>query len=1141
MLRSRLVGSITSPGISSILAIDDSNRLLVAKKNGDIEVYSNDQDKTSSISQFKLFQTYSNLLRNVPNASNLDLNIIDLLYSQELNTIFIKCKCLLILLNSTNLHLYDKIYDKRGINQVWVKTYHPTSSHIDPGNVENLMTLLAYTTSRSNKLRILIWMGRIYQQMLEITLPKQSTDPIIKSLQIVANGQSLLFTMSSGVYIWNFKSMGLHQLNSSKSFSSHSSTISSSSSSSPSSSSPYVVKIDKIYTKKYPDNVIDAITSLKEYTTNGKISTSATTTDHSSITNNDQSKKSKSRFWKSREKSSPNFTNDKSREIRYIFKTHSNDTMILDGMTQNLFIVDIDDTQKSNKLIALEKRQFFQWNNEFNHLHYMSSDLLLLYNDHKLKFVDYNNGFTFLQEYIDQGIKKIINLPGIYYLVWTHNDQLLLYTYQVDDDEDDRYEPITTANSTNTSRSNLTDMADSQSANSEFSICGMYHDSSFYQLWRKVLFYQFFLESPYALQLCASDDPEQSLDICAMKLRDLTVMWCLQMFATFQSCMDKIIYLDNNSNNNPNKNKKKDNSIISYLNKVEEVVIRDIFNFFITMRAPPQLIIVKTFPKEISYLVELISQQEHKCHDDGSADDLTNHYKINPNLIQKWVLPYLTDMRRQLRNLLVQQEKSESNGTITWNYENRHISQDLDFFLLDKHGSIQIETMLTLIETVLFKTYILYVPSMVGPLIRVENLCDKSVVINDLKKKNMFNDLIDFYFQKQMHHDALEFLFNDITDEKTLTDNNQTILIVNYLKRLPNENLKDLFYYLTKLIDNSIDDTKIKNEILISIFESTDPVNLKRDNLKVYEYIDKIDKSLSLEYLEFIIHTIIDVDPEMFTNLVSRYISQLTDVNMDRLEDLLKTNSHYNPNEILHILEDCLLNGTIPNEHRQFIELLQIYPLYRLNEHERSIDILFSNLNDYERASNYCFDVYSDDNKIGSDILLYLLNLLIKKAYPGNGQSTDTDQLFTFLHDYRDKLNIIEVLKALPTNFPIRHIKNFLMYSIRNEKMNDETLSLTKNVLQVELTNVKYSINQKNSSFVEVNSNNTCKVCNKSFHSLSTESVYWFTMPNGKQIVVHYNCGKSLQNKLQNNKQRDSAVNHPMSLSDLKKYIYSDK
>ncbi|CAL9737908.1 vacuolar morphogenesis protein 6 [Monosporozyma servazzii] len=1133
MLRSRLVGSITSPGISSILSINDSNRLLVAKKNGDIEVYSNDQDKTSSISQFKLFQTYSNLLRNVPNALNLDLNIIDLFYSQELNTIFIKCKCLLILLNSTNLHLYDKIYDKRGIKQVWVKTFYQTSLNIDDGNVENSMTLLAYTTLKSNKLRILIWMGRIYKQMLEITLPKQSTDPIIKSLEIVSNGQSLLFTMSSGVYIWNFKAMGLNHSNTSKSFSSHSSTTSSSTASSSSpSSSPYLVKIDKIYTKKYPDNVVDAITSLKEYTTNGTIST-LSTTDNSSITNNnDQSKQNKNRFWKAREKSTPKLPNDESREIRYIFKSHSNDTMILDGMTQNLFIIDIDDTNKSHKIIALEKRQFFQWNNEFNHLHYMSSDLLLLYNDHKIKFVDYNNGFTFLQESIDNGIKKVVNLPGIYYLVWTHDDQLLLYTYQVDDD--DQYELLTVPNGTNTSsRTNLTDMADSQSTNSEFSICGIYHDSSFYQLWRKVLFYQFFLESPFALQLCASDEPEQSLDICAMKLRDLTVMWCLQMFDTFQNCMEKIIYLDNN-------NKKKDNSIIGYLNKVEEVVIRDIFNFFITMRAPPQLVIVKTFPKEISYLVELISQQEHKCHDEGLPHDFISYYKISPTLIQKWVLPYLTDMRRQLRNILVQQVNSESNGNITWNYKNRHISQDLDFFLLDKHGSIQIETMLTLVETVLFKTYILYVPSMVGPLIRVENLCDKSVVITDLKKKKMFSDLIDFFYQKKMHHEALEFLFNDINNEKSQDGTSESNLIVSYLKRLPNENLKDLFHYLTKLLDR-ISDIKIRNEIIISIFESSNQINLDRDNLKVYKFIDKIDTSLSLDYLEFIIHTINDVDPEMFTNLVSRYISQLTEVNMDRLEDLLKTNLHYNPNEILHILEECLMNGTVPNEHIQFIELLQTYPLYRLNEHEKSIDILFSKLNDYERASNYCFDVYSGDNKIGSELLIYLLNLLIKQAYPGTGQSTNTDQLFTFLHDYRDKLKIIEVLKALPTNFPVKHIKNFLTYSIRNEKINDESLSLRKNILQVELTNVKYSINHKYSSFIEVNSNNTCKVCNKSFHSLSTDSVYWFTMPDGKHIIVHYNCGKSLENRLQNNKQRNSTLNHPMNLSDLKKYIYSDK
>ncbi|CAL9732062.1 vacuolar morphogenesis protein 6 [Monosporozyma unispora] len=1124
MLRSRLIGSITSPGISSILSLNDSNRLLVAKKNGDIEVYSNDQDKNSNISQFKLFQTYSNLLRNLPNASNLDLTIKDLLYSKELNTIFIKCKCLLVLLNSTNLHLYDKIYDKRGIKQAWIKTTLTSSSTItsDDGNVENSMTFLIYTTTKSNKLRILIWVGRIYKQMLEISLPKQSTDPMIKSLGIVLQGQSLLFTMSSGVYLWNFKSMALHNLNKSKS-SSHS-TISTSNI-----ISPYLVKIDKVFTKKYPDNVVDAITSLKDYTTNGLLSP----IDNSSITSND-SKQTKHRFWGSSHKTTPSFEINQSKEIRYIFKPHSNDNiLILDGMTQNLLVVNINETNELNKLIAMEKKQFFQWNNKFNHFHYMSSDLLMLHNENTIKFVDYNNGFTFLQETIGHGIKQIVKLPGIFYLVWTQDDQLLLYTYQVDDD-DEQYEPSTIANSCNTSRTNLTQMTDTQSTDSEFSICGMYHDSSFYQLWRKVLFYRFFLESPFALQLCVSDDPQESLDICAMKLRDLTVMWCLQMFATLQNSMNKLISNDSIAK------KKDNNNIIEYLNKIEEVVIRDIFNFFIVMWAPPQLIIVKTFPPEISYLVAFISQQEHKCHDAAvSPQDSEKKYKINPNLIQKWVLPYLTDMRRHLRNLLAQQEQSKSNGTITWNYENRHIPQDLDFFLLDRHGSIHIETMLTLLETVLFKTYILYIPSMVGPLIRVENLCDKSVVIKDLKKMKMFHELIDFYYQRKMHHDALEFLFNELDNEENQDEVNQPDLTIKYLKRLPNKNLKDLFHYLSKLID-TLQDVEIRNNIIKSIFENTSPVNLKRDNLKVYQFIDKIDKSLSLEYLEFIIHTIKDINPEMFANLVARYISQLTDVNMDKLEEFLKSNLQYNPNEILHILEVRLLNATVPFEDKQFIELLQIYPLYRLNSHEKSIDILFNKLNDYKRASDYCYDVYSNDAKIGSSVLLYLLHSIIKNTYPGEDQTINTDQLFTFLQDHRDKLNIVEVLKALPTDFPLKDIKNFLIYSIRNEKMNNESLSLKKNVLQVELTNVKYSINHKSSAFIEVNSNNTCKVCNRNFHSLSTESVYWFTMPNGKEITVHYNCGKALENRLQNTKQRSSNAIQPMNLTDLKKYMYSD-
>ncbi|KAK5959250.1 Vam6p PWA37_003205 [Arxiozyma heterogenica] len=1177
MLRSRLVNSINSSGIVSVLAIDDSCRLLVAKNNGDIEVYITDHDingtfnnsyssdssnsLTESVSiplKFKLSQIYSNLLRNLPNASNLDLHIQDMLYSEQLNTIFIKCKSMLVLLNSANLQVYDKIYDKRGINQVWVKTYmdnlnnssitKPSDDNINSNKVCNInigsngdpITYLVYSTTKASTLRVLFWRGRTYNQMLEINLPKHLKDQTIKSIHIVSKGDAMLFTMSSGVYIWYFKEIKNDSLSnaSSKAFSTQSSGA--------------LLKISQVYSKRYPDNVVDAIFSLKGlYSTENGISTpSFSSLGNIPMVSND-SRQTKYTFWRSVEKKykkkdtiEPNMVSSTNyKDIRYIFEPSNNQILILDGITQNMFTVDIDDQE--SKLIAVDKKQFFQWNKYFNHCENISSDLLLLHNKNTIKFVDYNNGFTFLEERIDQGIKKVINLAGIYYIVWTLDDQLLMYIYQVDDDEGEHLGGyLSTHNSPRMSNvsllyeNNPENSNDSQSHSSEFSICAMYHDSNFYHLWRKVLFYRFFLKSPYALQLCISDDPYKSLDICAMKLRELTVMWCLQMFDALQNTIVGL------RNNNTYKDKlKSKQSFIEYLNKLEEIIIRDIFNMFITMWAPPQLIILKTFPKEISYLVELITQQEHKCNS-LSSQNKGESYKINPILIKEWVLPYLIDMRRHLRNLLVKQQKSSSEGTITWNYESRHISQDLDFFLLDSHDSIKIETMVSLVETVLFKVYVLYVPSMVGPFIRVENLCYEEVVINDLKEKKMYQELLDFYYHKEVHHDALEFLF-DLNDK--FKDNrigpNMSIkdFIIKYLMLLPNENLDDLFFYLTKLLEQ-ISDIHVRNNVLVSIFENCNIINLKRDSLKIYSYLKNIDKALSLEYLEFIIHTVYDINPKMHNYLVRRYISDLNDINNKKLQDFLKNNSQYNPSDIIVLLKNAISDETLTPEMKNFVLLMQVYPYYRLHKHEISIDILFNKLGDYKEAREYCNKVYLANRTVGSGILLYLLKAIIEKSNYRAGDHSSNELLVIFLKDYRDKLDIVQTLKTLPVGLPVKDIKDLLVFAIRHQKTKDEDFSLKKNIMQNELTNLNYSINHKSAKFIEVNSNNICYVCKKKFHSLTTDSVFWCYMPNGKEIIVHYNCGKSLEKRSVINKKNLLPTNkaEKMDLSALRRYVFEN-
>lgn len=451
--------------------------------------------------------------------------------------------------------------------------------------------------------------------------------------------------------------------------------------------------------------------------------------------------------------------------------------------------------------------------------------------------------------------------------------------------------------------------------------------------------------------------------------------------------------------------------------------------------------------------------------------------------------------------------------------------------------------MLSLVETVLFKTYVLYFPSMVGPLIRVENLCDKAVVVSDLKDKKMYKELIDFYYYKGMHHDALEFLFDfhgHSKDEQSEANINARDFIIKYLMLLPNEKLDDLFYYLTKLL-GTINDIHVRNEILVSIFENNNIINLKRDSLKIYNYVDGIDKSLSLKYLEFASSTINDVNPEIYNHLVKRYVFDLNNANKNKLEDFLKnSNLHYNPSDVILILKSVTSDHTVSIETKNFILLMQVYPYYRLKEHEISIDILFNKLGDYKKAQEYCNKIYVDNTIVGSKMLIFFLKEIIEKEYYGKENESKKELLVIFLKDYRDKLDIVEALKAIPLSVPVKDIKDLLIYSLRHKKMRNEDLSLKKNIMRNELTNLNYSINHKSADFIGINSKNICCICKKRFHSFTTESIFWFYTSNEKEIIVHYNCRKSLESRLRKNKQRltPSSKTQKMDLSELRKYIF---
>lgn len=1006
MLKAKLIDSIDSRNVTAILHSPEARKLLVAKENGDIEVYYREREK------LKLYQAYPKLLQS----SQTDETRINGLYeSNELSTVFARCDKSLLLFNSTNLHQYDRIVDRRGIDNCWIFEVSLPSS-------EEKNVFLVYSTKDTAKLRMLIWKGRSYEKIVEATLSKDKE--LVKSALPGKSG--ILLATNLGVYHWSYGESVLS-------------------------------RIDKIVKRKYPKDVVRLLADLRSLS-HSKLDKNENVDDGLSMLSTSRITKKSSvlNFW-SRER----HQSSRSNNLRYLFHCNSEENVLLDGMTKNLYTISMTETQLPY-MIASDISQFFDWNNAFAQIQHLSVNLLALHNGNTVKFVEYENGFTFLEQQIPEGIRSLEKIEQCHFIVLTSNDKIQLYRYKVDDDSDD----------------NLGD---------EESICGLLCDSDFYQLWRKVLFYGFFLESPNALELCSSDDPEQSLDICALKLRDLTVMWCLEVMNRLQHDMN-LLY--------------RKNRLSEHSYKLQKLIVADIFDRLTVFWGPPQLVILKTFPPKINWLVTEITGQKHGCF---KSDEIEVHAcNIPRDIIRESLLPYLVQTRRRLRYML-------STDKMTWEYGGRQVKVGVDFFSLDKHESLDISTLLRLVDTVLFMTYLYYFPSMVISLLSVDSMCDSKIVVKELRDRGMFQELVGFYFQRNEHVEALKFL-TDLSEDLQKKEHSESLqdgvklLVVDYLKKLPKDYQSLIFKYTDWLFARS----DSKKAILETIFINDSPSFSSRDHNEIYNYIGEHDPQIALEYLEFVISTFNLRDVKLHTILIKKYFEDLGEANTRlKLKSVLETTSSYEPRTILRLLQETVSHRELSTDQRKFLEFLKIYPLQKLGNYEDAVDILYDELADYNGTSVLCDRVYEKDRIEGQKILEYLFKKIIACS-----RVEKKHQIAFFIQEHGSKLDIINIYKLLPSDLLLSDLKHVLLQTIKLHSIENDAKRIEKSLFQVELIKKSNELNRSLASFVLLEDNYKCSICKKKFLASSTDSALWYSV-DLREVVVHYSCGKTLEAKIQ--------------------------
>jgi len=290
----------------------------------------------------------------------------------------------------------------------------------------------------------------------------------------------------------------------------------------------------------------------------------------------------------------------------------------------------------------------------------------------------------------------------------------------------------------------------------------------------------------------------------------------------------------------------------------------------------------------------------------------------------------------------------------------------------------------TLVDTTLFRGYMFCQPSLAPSLFRIPNFCNPSVVNEKLLEHNRYNELVDFFFGKKLHRDALTLLrkFGDLPpdeDGETTTTlevngHGETKVeipeqlrgpqrTVGYLQSLPPEMADLILEFAEWVLRRNAD---LGMEIFLADSENAE--TLPRD--KVVSFLAAIDVALETKYLEHIIDELGDATPEFHNRLVELLVDTLKqnesrddrwESRLQKLVEFLKESRQYSLSRAFAMIPregrflavfGCFHNLLIRWIDSAFYEA-QAVVLSNMGNHKQALEIYVFKMQDYMRAEEY--------------------------------------------------------------------------------------------------------------------------------------------------------------------------------------------
>ncbi|KAI0010071.1 AvaB protein [Xylariaceae sp. FL0662B] len=364
----------------------------------------------------------------------------------------------------------------------------------------------------------------------------------------------------------------------------------------------------------------------------------------------------------------------------------------------------------------------------------------------------------------------------------------------------------------------------------------------------------------------------------------------------------------------------------------------------------------------------------------------------------------------------------------------------------------------TLVDTTLFRGLMFVTPTLAGSLFRIPNFCDPNVVNEHLLKHSRYNELVDFFYGKKLHREALTLLrkFGDVDpDGETAklalngADSDTEVEIpeqlrgpqrtVGYLQSLPPEMIDITLEFAEWVLRRDPDQGM---EVFVADSENAETLPRER----VVRFLSAINEDLEIRYLEHIINELEDGTPDFHNRLVELLVGVLRERErkrerdevwkrrMDGLLAFLKQSSQYSLGRAFSM---------IPRDDPAFYEA-QAVVLSNMGQHKQALDIYIFKMQDYAKAEEYCNYVHTlpssrrasmgmsstdqDDPDATSSIYHTLLSLYLTPPPP---HKPNLEPALSLLSRHGSRLPAASTLSLIPDDLPVAQLESYFRGRIR--------------------------------------------------------------------------------------------------------------